>query len=99
MVIEAQDLSLRRIGFVIGKGRLLGRQSGHMNGRQEKAVMRMFGAGVDGFEGGLSAANYISITQASKATATRDLHDLVGKGVLMRTGEKRHARYFLNIPE
>jgi len=50
---------------------------------------------MDGFEGGLSAENYISITGTSRATATRDLQDLIEKGALTRTGELRHTRYRL----
>ena len=60
-------------------------------------MARMFREGLDGFKGGLSAGNYISITQASRATATRDLGDLVAKGALTKTGELRHTRYHLNI--
>jgi Fic family protein len=55
----------------------------------------MFKEGIDGFKGGLSAENYITIAQTSRATATRDLQDLVEKGALIRTGERRHTRYFL----
>jgi Fic family protein len=55
----------------------------------------MFREGTDGFRGGLSAENYIAITKASRATATRDLQDLVAKGVLKKAGELRHTRYFL----
>ncbi|MDE0836019.1 MAG: Fic family protein [Akkermansiaceae bacterium] len=99
LVVDAQDVSLRKIEFVITKGRLLAQHSGRLNERQEKVIMRMLREGVDGFQGGLSAGNYISITPASKATVTRDLQDLVAKEVLTRTGEKRHTRYFLNFPE
>ena len=53
--------------------------------------------GFDGFEGGLSAENYISITQTSRATATRDLQNLVAIGALTKTGELRHTRYALNL--
>ena len=59
----------------------------------------MFREGIDGFKGGLSAENYISITKTSRATATRDLQDLVAKGALTRTGELRHTRYHLNLSE
>jgi Fic family protein len=69
-----------------------------MNIRQEKAIARMFRAGIEGFKGGLSAENYIAVTQTSRATATRDLQDLVEKGALTRTGELRHTRYHLNLP-
>ena len=57
----------------------------------------MFGEGIDGFTGGLSAENYISISKTSRATATRDLQDLVEKGALTRTGELRHTRYYLSL--
>ena len=57
----------------------------------------MFEAGPDGFEGGLSAANYQNISKAPSATATRDLADLTAKGALTRTGERKSTRYFLNL--
>jgi Fic family protein len=55
--------------------------------------------GIDGFKAGLSADNYISISKTSRATATRDRQDLVEKGALIKIGELRHTRYFLNIDE
>lgn len=57
----------------------------------------MFREGLDGFKGGLSAENYISITGISRATATRDLHTLVEIGVLIKSGELKGTRYYLNI--
>ena len=57
----------------------------------------MFREGPEGFSGGLSAGKYATITGASAATATRDLVDLVDKGALIRAGERKHARYQLNI--
>ena len=44
------------------------------------------------------AANYMAITGASPATATRDLTDLVENTALTRTGERRHARYSIPFP-
>ncbi len=38
------------------------------------------------------------IAKTSPATARRDLVDLIEKGALSRTGERRHARYHLTIP-
>jgi Fic family protein len=59
----------------------------------------MFREGIDGFKGGLSAESYISISKTSRATATRDLQDLLQKGALTKTGELRHTRYFLNLAD
>lgn len=42
----------------------------------------MFDQSAEVFEGGMSAKKYISITKNSKATAKRDLQDLVEKSVL-----------------
>ena len=48
--------------------------------------------------GGLSAGNHMSITGAPPATATRDLAGLVLLGVLRRSGDRKAARYQLNVP-
>ena len=96
-IIEAQRYSLQKIGFIIEKGKLLSQHQNQLNERQLKVVHRMFREGVEGFEGGLSAKNYMTITQISQPTATRDLRDLVEKGVFKKTGELRYTRYQLNI--
>jgi Fic family protein len=98
LAIEAQRRTEARIEFLLDKARLLDRLRGQMNERQEKALLRMLREGPEGFRGGLSAGNYVTITGASTATATRDLADLVEKGALIRTGEHRHARYSVAIP-
>ena len=69
-----------------------------LNDRQEKALLRMFREGWGGFQGGLTAGKYSTMTGASPATATRDLADLVAAGGLVRVGERRHARYHLSVP-
>ena len=94
-VLEAQEYSIQRVRFVIEKAKFYGRHGGELNARQAKVVARIFKEGASGFEGGLSAENYIRIAKTSASTATRDLQDLVAKGVLSRTGERRHARYEL----
>jgi Fic family protein len=95
MVLEAQKRTLARIRFLIDKTRLLDRLRDQLNVRQEKALLRMFAEGPDGFKGGLSAQNYRTITDAASATATRDLADLVELGALRREGERKYARYYL----
>lgn len=96
-VLEAQQTTMRRVNFYIAKARFYERIGGKLNERQSKAITRILREGIDGFKGGLSAENYISITRASRATATRDLHELVEIGALTRTGERRYTRYHLNI--
>ncbi len=95
--IEAQKRTLAQIEFILAKARLFARRRGPLNARQEKALLRMFAEGPDGFLGGLSAANYMSITGAPSATATRDLIALVETGALTRTGERKSTRYYLNL--
>ncbi len=98
-VLKAQQTALERVAFFISKAQFYDLHRDQMNDRQGKAVGRMFREGPAGFTGGLSAENYIAITGTSRATATRDLHDLVENGLLTRTGERRHARYWLNLPD
>lgn len=98
MVLDAQDYTHRRIEFLIQKTKFYDQHRGQLNKRQEKAIARVFREGPDGFEGGLSAENYISITQASRTTATRDLSDLVSKGALTRTGARKGTRYRIALP-
>lgn len=98
VAIEAQRRTIALVEFLIDKTKLLDHLKGQLNARQEKALLRMFREGPDGFEGGLSAAKYSNITGASAATTTRDLADLVEKGALVREGERRYARYHLSVP-
>jgi Fic family protein len=97
--LQAQENTNKRIDFFIAKARFYERLRGQLNERQEKAIARLFREGIEGFKGGLSAENYISITGTSRATATRDLQDLVAKGALSRTGELRHTRYALKLDD
>jgi Fic family protein len=98
-VLEAQAHTLRAIEFVLEKTKLLDRLRGQLNERQEKALLRMLSEGPDGFEGGLSAAKYRSLTGAPAATATRDLSHLVELRALRRTGQLKSTRYWLPFAE
>jgi Fic family protein len=97
IALEAQRRTITQVEFLIAKTKLLDRLRGHINERQQKALLRIFREGPEGFKGGMSAGNYSTITGASPATTTRDLADLTEKGALVRTGERRHARYALNL--
>lgn len=96
-VLAAEENTLARVAFHIGKAKFYDRFRERLNERQAKVIARMFEAGPSGFQGGLSAENYIAITRTSRATATRDLQDLVQMDALTRTGERRHTRYRLDL--
>ncbi len=98
IALEAQARTEARVEFLIDTAKLLDRLRGQLNTRQEKALLRILREGPDGFKGGLSAGNYAAITGASPATTTRDLANLVMQNALVRTGERRHARYAVAIP-
>jgi Fic family protein len=53
-----------------------------LNARQRKALDRMLEAGPGRFEGGLTPRKYAALTRVSKPTASRDIADLVAKGLL-----------------
>ena len=97
-ILEAQQYTQKMCEFIIKKTKLYDRARSMINPRQEKVLARIFREGLEGLKGGLSAENYIAITKTSRATATRDLQDLLAKEVLIRTGEKKSTRYFLNMP-
>jgi Fic family protein len=94
VILEAQRFSIAQIEFVIAKAKCLEQHRNRFNARQLKAMLRIFEAGIKGFEGGLSAKNYMAITQTSASTATRDLQELVAWGVLHPTGERKATRYY-----
>jgi Fic family protein len=96
-ILQAQEESMQMLNFLIGKAKMLTALADQLNERQEKVLLRMFSKGLRGFKGGLSAENYLAISKTSRATATRDLADLVHKKALIKTGELRHTRYWLNI--
>ncbi|OEU72492.1 MAG: hypothetical protein BA864_09790 [Desulfuromonadales bacterium C00003093] len=67
-----------------------------LNDRQIKVVKKLLEAGEGGFEGGLTAKKHQGMVKGSRATLTRDLADLVDKGILIVTGERKGTRYDLN---
>ena len=97
MVLEAQSFTQKTINFVIEKGKFYKRFEDQINERQAKVIERIFQEGIKGFDGGLSAKNYQTISGAPSATATRDLTRLVEIGAFTKIGELKGTRYHLNI--
>lgn len=79
LLYEAQRASQDTIHFVLKKTKFWQKYAGQVSERQEKVLKRMFKEGPSGFAGGINAQKYMKITGCSKATATRDLSDLLEK--------------------
>ena len=69
-----------------------------LNPRQSKTLQKLLDAGDGGFLGGLTSEKHSKISGASKATATRDLSDLLQKGLLFTRGTGKATKYYVNVP-
>ncbi len=96
-VLDAQIDAEQEIEFTLKKTKFFDQYKDELNERQHKVVRRMLEEGHQGFEGGMNARKYVSIASTSKATATRDLQDLVQKGIFKPIGGGRSTRYDINI--
>jgi Fic family protein len=96
-ILEAQQQTRQLIDLTLAKTKFFDRFKNDLNERQLKAISKMLEAGPEGFEGGMTARKYISITRASKATATRDLQELVELGALVSEGKTRSIHYSINF--
>ena len=97
VITEGVKHSKLLIGWTVNKMKFLDKYRSEMNERQLKAVLKMFDVGYTGFEGGMTARKYVSINKTSRATATRDLQELVTKNIFTQNGEGRNVSYQLNI--
>ncbi len=97
IALEAQIQAEEQIEFTLKKTRLFDRFKDQLNKRQLQILRRMLEEGPQGFEGGMSAKKYMTITGASKATATRDLQDLAEKGIFTAVGGGRSTRYQIHL--
>lgn len=97
LILESQKNAKQIVLFALNKTKFIDKFKNVMNERQLKAVLKMFENGVSGFEGGMTAIKYVSITKTSRATATRDLQDLTEKSILTPKGEGRSRSYDLNL--
>lgn len=70
-----------------------------LNERQIKVLNKIFDVGIDNFEGGLNTKKYMAITKVSKATASRDIAELIEFGCIQQIigTAGRNVRYTINI--
>lgn len=97
-LIAAKQYVLGSVERVLQKASIYSKFASALNERQKRVIDRLFETEPESFVGGLSAGKYITITKAKRATATRDLQKLLDLGILRKTGERRHARYWLPSP-
>ncbi len=97
IILESQKRTEEQIELVLRKTRYLTRHRDHLNKRQRLAITCILDNGPDRIEEGLTARSYMSLTDASKATATRDLQDLVQKEALLPIGSGRGSRYAIML--
>ena len=95
VLAEAMQQGSLRIERVISKTRFWQAHSQTiLNERQIKVLNRLLDSAGEKFELGINASKYQSLTKISKATATRDLTELVAKGCLEKQpGGGRSTRY------
>lgn len=91
---DAINASLTKTENVVRKRQFWNRhEQTPFNERQRKMLNRLF----DGFEGKLNSSKWYKICHCSQDTATRDLNDLVNKGVLRKTDDGgRNTNYEMN---
>ena len=71
-----------------------------LNERQKKVLNRILEAGPGNFAGGLTTRKYVSITKISRATAFREIADMLDKKILRQLpGKGRSVHYDLVWPE
>ena len=95
--LAAQIQAEEQVEFTLRKTKFFDRWKDVLNERQLHVLQRMLEEGPKGFKGGMNAKKYVAITGTSKATATRDLQDLVEKGVFIPAGGGRSTRYEVKL--
>ena len=95
---DALHQGLKRFERVVQKARYWQRHSQTvLSERQIKVLNRLLDGQGEAFEHGINASKYMSIAKVSKATATRELGDLLAKGCLYKLpGGGRSTRYAIN---
>ncbi|MCG8182396.1 Fic family protein [Tenacibaculum piscium] len=97
LILNALDTSEAIIEFTLKKTTIFTTYQSKLNERQLKVIRRMLDEGFNGFQGGMTARKYIGITKTSKATATRDLQNLLELGVFKLLGKGRNTSYQINF--
>ena len=95
MLEDAINQGLQRFQRVLNKARFWHRHAQTvLSERQIKVLNRLLDTQGEEFTQGINASKYMSLAKISKATATRELADLVAKNCLSKLpGGGRSTRY------
>lgn len=96
-VSRSIDMAEHSMNKILTKARFWDEHRSHsLSDRQQKVVNRL----LDGFDGKMTSQKWAKMTKVSQDTATRDINDLIAKGVLRKSDiGGRAASYNLVLPE
>ena len=96
---NAMQSGLKSIEYLVQKTKFWDKYREYaLNERQIKVINKILDVGSENFEGGISTKKYISLTKVSKATAVRDISQLVKFGCIKQIegSSGRNVRYELD---
>jgi len=97
---SALDRSYAFLDITLQKARFWKIHTKPLAERQRKVVNKLLDAGPGGFAGGLTTRKYVSMAKVGRATAYREISDLLAKGLLsINQGKGRSVSYDLIWPE
>jgi len=99
---NAMQSGLKSIEYLVQKTKFWDKHREHaLNERQIKVLNKILDMGSENFEGGISTKKYISLTKVSKATAVRDIAQLVEVGCIKQIegSSGRNIKYELNLDD
>jgi len=97
---KAFDNAILNLEYLVSKTKFWDRHRNKaLNERQIKVLNKILDIGVDNFEGGLNTRKYVSMTKVSKATANRDISQLLEYEILTQVENSagRNISYKINI--
>ncbi len=97
---NAMQQALKNIEYLIQKTKFWDRHRKHiLNERQIKVLNKILNMGSENFEGGLNTKKYMSLTKISKATAVRDISELLEFGCIeqIEGTAGRNIKYIVKV--
>ncbi|MDY0123773.1 Fic family protein [Sulfurimonas sp.] len=92
------DETLQKVEVVQTKAKFWDKhRDTQLNDRQKKVILKMLSYLPEKFEGGMRVNKYMSLTKSQRLTASRDIADLVQKGIFESFGKGRGVYYELKI--